>query len=109
MRDDLREVAGLIRVGKVMAVDNANYLCRVKYEDRGYTSDWLRVLDNRPFIPGYDQPQRTEYSAGGSGDAAYESHMHQLIIEQWMPKVGRDVIVIFPPARNSEGYVLGGI
>ena len=109
MREDIRAVASLVRVGMVTAVDNENHLCRVKYEDRGYTSNWLKVLDNRCFIPDYDVPQRTEYQSGGSGDAEFASHMHLLNIIQWMPKVGRRVLVLYVPAKNSDGYVLGGL
>ncbi len=109
MRDDMRDIASLVRVGMVTDVDLDKYLCRVKYLDRGYTSNWLKVLDNRPFIPDYNTAQRTEYESGGSSYAAFASHKHNLIIKQWMPSVGDNVLVLFVPAKNSDGYVLGGV
>mgnify|MGYP007069930138 CR=1 FL=1 len=109
MRDDIRDTAGSLRVGMVTDVDNVNHLCRVKYLDRGYTSNWLRVLDNHCFIPGYDQPQRTEYAAGGGGYAEYANHAHGLNIVQWMPVIGQNVLCAYLPAKNSDGFVLGGV
>ena len=81
----------------------------MKFADLGYTSGWIPVLTNRDFIPDYDVPQRTEYEAGGSGDAAYESHKHDLIIKPYMPKKGEQVLCIYEPVRNGRGYILGGI
>lgn len=109
MAIDIRDLASIIRVGTVTDVDLVHYKVRVMYQDRGYTSNWLKVLDNRPFIPNYNVPQRTEYAAGGSGDAAYASHSHNLVIKQWMPSVGATVLVLYVPAKNSDGYVLGGM
>ena len=70
---------------------------------------WLYVLAARPYIPSYDGPQRTEYEAGGSGDPAFASHKHNLIIKPWMPKVGEQVLCLYEPIRDGRGFVLGGI
>ena len=75
----------------------------------GIESDWMPVLINRDYIPGYDMPQRTEYEAGGSGAAAYESHKHDLVIKPWMPKVNDLVLVLYFPVFNGDGVVLGGV
>lgn len=107
--DALRAMSSLVRVGMVTDVDYDNRLCRVKYEDRGYTSNWLKVLDNRDYIPTYNGTQRTEYESGGSGYALFANHMHLLNIKPWMPEVGRKVLVLYVPAKNSDGYVLGGL
>lgn len=99
----------LVRVGTVTDVNNAKRIARVKFEDLGYTSGWIPVLINRDFIPDYDVPQRTEFEAGGSGDPAFASHKHDLIIKPWMPKVGDQVLCLYEPIRDGRGFVLGGI
>ena len=93
------DVDGLVRIGTVTDVKTSDRTCRVYYPDRGYTSGWLRVLNNTP--------SATEYSSGGSGYAAYASHAHG--ISPWMPKVNDSVLVLYLPTQNSDGYVLGGI
>lgn len=101
--------SGFFRLGFVTDVNNVKRLARVKFADLGYTSGWIPVLINRDFIPDYDVPQRTEYEAGGSGDAAYARHKHDLIIKPYMPKVGEQVLCIYEPVRNGRGFILGGI
>jgi hypothetical protein len=105
-----------LRVGTVTAVDNDKLLARVIFQDRvdhngrSVTSDWLPVLVRRPFIPDYDvQPQRTEYESGGSGEAAFEEHKHDLVIKPWMPKVNEQVLCLYDGIFNGQGYVIGGI
>jgi len=101
----------IIKLGIVTNVDNNKRLARVKFPDMGLqdTSGWLPVLISRDFIPGYDVPQRTEYEAGGSGDASYERHKHDLIIKPYMPKVGDQVLALYIPIFNADGFILGGI
>lgn len=99
----------LVQVGIVTAVDNEERKARVKFQDTGITSAWLRVLKNQPFIPGYDVPQRTEYESGGSGDSSFANHKHDLVILPWMPKVNETVLVLYLPVENSDGYVIGGV
>ena len=102
-------VLHMVRVGTVMAVDNEKLLARVLFRDLGYTSGWLHVIVNQPFIPDYDGPQRTEFEAGGSEAAAYESHKHDLVIKPWMPKVNETVLCLYIPSHNGDGFVLGGV
>ena len=102
-------LSGLVRIGTVTDVDNDQRMARVKFEDTGMTSGWLVVLKNQPFIPDYDVPQRTEYEAGGSGAAAFESHKHDLVIKPWMPKVNDTVVTLYLPVFNADGFVIGGI
>lgn len=102
--------SGIFRLGFVTDVNNDKRIARVKFEDLGYTSDWLPVLINRDVIPDYEVlPQRTEYAVGGSGDAAYEQHKHDLIIKPYMPKHGEQVLCVYEPVRNGRGFILGGI
>jgi len=104
--------SGFFRMGFVTDVNNDKRIARVKFEDLGYTSDWLPVLISRDFIPDYEDkvlPQRTEFEGGGNGDAAYERHKHDLIIKPYMPKTGEQVLCIYEPVRNGRGVILGGI
>lgn len=102
-------LAGLVRIGTVTDVDNGKRLVRVKFEDADMTSGWLPVLKSPPFIPGCDVPQRTEFESGGSGDAAFANHKHDLIIMPWMPRVNDTVVALYLPAFNADGFVIGGI
>lgn len=99
----------LIKQGTVTDVDNDAHKARVKFQDEGFTSGWLYVLDNRPFIPDYDVPQQTELKSGGSGEAAFEEHRHDLVIKQWMPKINQNVLVVYLPVFNADGFIVGGI
>lgn len=101
--------SGFFRLGFVTDVNNDKRIAKVEFEDLGYTSDWIPVLINRDFIQDYDVPQRTEYEAGGSGEQAFESHKHDLIIKPYMPKKGEQVLCIYEPVRNGRGFILGGI
>ena len=102
-------IEGIAREGKVTAVNNDKRIAKVWFDALGIESDWLPVLITRDFIPDYDVPQRTEYEAGGSGDAAFESHKHDLIIKPYMPKVNDMVLVLYFPIFNGDGVILGGV
>lgn len=92
-----------------MAADNDKRLARVKFPDVDMISDWLPVLINNPYIPAYDGTQRTEYQSGGSGEAAFERHYHELKILPWMPNVNDLVLVLYLAAQDADGFVLGGV
>ena len=108
--DQEKVLLNLVRVGTVTAIDNGKRMARVKFQDTGITSAWLKVLDNHPHIPDYDPAlQRTEYEEGGSGDATFANHKHNLVIKPWMPRVNDTVLVLYLPVSNGDGFVLGGI
>ena len=110
MDDELRELmTRSVQLGIVTDVDNTKRMARVKFPDTDITSGWLYVVQNQPFIPDYDVPQRTEYESGGGGDAAFASHKHDLIIKPWMPKINETVLCIYLPVFNSDGFVLGKV
>lgn len=102
-------IEDIVREGKVTAVDNGKRIAKVWFDSMGIESDWLPVLITRDFIPDYDVPQRTEFEAGGSGDPAFASHKHDLIIKPWMPRRGDQVLCLYEPIRDGRGFVLGGI
>lgn len=102
-------MAAMVRVGIVTAVDNGKRLVQVQYRETETLSGWIPVLINRDFIPDYNGTQRTGSRAGGSGDASFASHDHELTIRPWMPKVNEQVLVLYEPIRDGQGFVLGGI
>lgn len=102
-------VEDIVREGTVTAVNNDKRIAKVWFDALGIDSGWLPVLINRDFIPDHDVPQRTEYEAGGSGYAEFESHKHDLIIKPYMPKVNEKVLVLYFPVFNGNGVILGGI
>lgn len=99
----------MVQIGTVVDVDYNKYKARVKFKDTGITSGWLCVLDNKSFTPDYNVPQKTENKAGGSGEAAFESHYHDLIIKQWMPQINDTVVALYMACDDSDGFVLGAI
>ena len=103
------QIEDIVREGKVTAVDNGKRIAKVWFDSMGIESDWLPVLITRDFIPDYDVPQRTEFEAGGSGDPAFASHKHDLIIKPYMPKVNDLVLVLYFPVFNGDGVILGGV
>ena len=108
----LRAVTSLVRVGKVMAVDNEKHIARVIFKAPDFNSDWLPVLDTRDYIPGYEGGDCTEYESGGSGMAAFERHRHNLRIFPFMPKINDQVLCVYLPmddTSRSDGFILGRI
>ena len=103
------QIEEIVREGKVTAVDKDKRIAKVWFDALEIESDWMPVLINRDFIPDYDVPQRTEFEAGGSGDAAFEKHKHDLIIKPYMPKVNDLVLVLYFPVFNGDGVILGGV
>ena len=82
----------LVRVGTVTAINLDERTARVKFQDTGITSGYLKVLSNQPYIPDY-----------------VGSHKHNLIIKPWMPHVNDTVLVLYLPVFNADGFVLGGL
>ncbi len=96
----------MVRVGTVTDRDLGARKARVKFPDEDLPSGWLAVLASPPFIPA-PGPQRTEAASGGSGYAAFASHTHNLIIQPWMPEINDTVLVLYVPAFQGDGYILG--
>ena len=101
--DDLTALKNIVRAGWVSSVDIAERTARVTFKDKGdtFVSGPLKVLKNPPWIPGYYAPYRTEYESGGSGDAAFESHKHDLIIKPWLCKRAQSALKSVPPHLPS--------
>lgn len=110
MDENLERILGrMVRVGIVTSVDIPTRRARVKFQDEDNSSGLLRVLSSPPFIPGIDVPQQTEPKAGGSGEASFAEHMHEVKITPWLPRVNDSVLALYLPMDDSDGYILGRI
>jgi hypothetical protein len=106
--DVTRILKDIVRTGEVSAIDDEKRLVRVIFHDRDdMVSGWLTVIQSPPFIPAKDITQETQPRGGGSGDAAYESHTHEVIIKPWMPKMNDKVLCLYLAMFNGGGFVLG--
>lgn len=107
----------IIKLGIVTNVDNDKRLARVKFPGMGLqdTSGWLPVLISQDVIHyyPYDVPQWTEFDTEDkgprTGDKDYVDHRHKVIIKPYMPKVGDQVLALYIPIFNADGFILGGI
>ena len=72
----------IVRTGWVSSVNAADRTARVTFKDMGTTfvSGPLKVIQNPPFIPAKDVVQETQTESGGSGDASFASHTHNVKI-----------------------------
>ena len=113
--NELTILKNIVRIGTVSSVDGGNRTARVTFADKQDTegkpliSGPLKVIQNPPSIPGNSQTNQTQPQGGGSGEAAYESHTHGLVISPWLPYVGQFVLCIYLPNGESDGFVIGGI
>lgn len=115
---DENVIARMVQIGIVTAVDSAEHRCRVKFPDTGLTSDWLRVLRQTPGVSVNDggAHSHTGSASVGGGDHSHsasvtinnaEAHGHGVSVSAWMPKVNDNVVVIYIPVFNSDGFVIG--
>jgi hypothetical protein len=109
--DDLTVLKNIVRIGWVSSVNAGDRTARVTFKDKGETfvSGALKIIKNAPFIPAKDVTQETEAASGGSGDAAFASHKHNVVIKPWLPNVGDFVLCIYLPDGDGDGFVIGGI
>ena len=108
--DDIESVLTRRVRGEIVTdVNKKKRKARVKFDDEDLPSGWLRILANPPFIPKVDEPQRTEFESRGGGDEAFASHKHDVIMTPWLPRVNDVVLVLYLPAHDSDGYILGRI
>lgn len=107
-------LANLVRIGTVSAVDASKRVARVIYQDKGMTSGWLNVLQhNGAGVAVEEDGDHTHtitdtYSGGGSASTAGK-HSHAAAVTYWMPKVNDQVIVVYLPVFNADGFILGAI
>lgn len=107
----------LIRIGIVEDRDMDKRLVRVRFKDDDMTSGWLPVLINRDRIgidvEEWDETQWTEFDTEDkipqSGETRYVPHKHKLVIKPYMPKINDQVLAVYLPVFNADGFVIGGI
>jgi len=106
---------GLVRIGTVTDRRMDKRLVRVWFEDDAMSSGWLPVLISQDVIPDYeyDSPQWTEFETEDktpqAGETKYVPHRHRIILKPYMPKVGDEVLAVYLPVFNADGFVIGGI
>jgi phage baseplate assembly protein gpV len=83
----------LVRVGKVSALDTSGLCAKVYFADLNIVSDWLPVIQHRASV----------------AVEANENHSHLASTKNWMPAVNENVLCLFLPMFNSDGYILGAI
>lgn len=105
----------LVQFGTVTALDTKQRAARVKFQDTGITSGWLRVLQHHSagiYIDpdGEHTHDITDTFTGGGSASTEPNHNHAgTCLTYWMPKVNDSVVVLYLPIPNSDGFVLGGI
>lgn len=108
-------LSGLVRVGTVTDRKMEQRLARVWFPDLGISSDWLPVLISQDVTPNYeyDDPQwtefETEWKGTRAGDPDYVDHKHKILRKPWMPKVGDEVLTVYLPVLDADGFIVGGI
>ena len=111
-------LSGLVRVGTVTDRQMDKRLARVWFPDLGISSDWLPVLISQDVTPDdmpreYDDPQwtefETEWKPERAGEKDYVDHKHKILRKPWMPKVGDEVLTVYLPVLDADGFVVGGI
>lgn len=108
-------LAGLVRVGTVTDRQMGKRLVRVWFADDAMSSGWLPVIISQDVTPehDYDDPQwtefETEWKPDRAGEKDYVDHKHKIKRKPYMPKVGDQVLVVYIPVWNADGFVIGGI
>jgi len=100
-------LSNIVRVGFVTAVDAVRRRARVYFEDMGFTSDWLYVLQH------YDADVHVEpdneHDHYGNVPMIQKHDHPRTYLEYWMPKVDDRVWCLYVPVENGDGIVLGGM
>ena len=108
-------IRGLVRVGTVTDRQLDKRLVRIWLEDDKMSSGWLPVIISQDVTPDhdYDDPQWTEFETQDrephAGETRYVPHKHKIIRKPYMPKVGDQVLAVYLPVWNADGFVIGGI
>lgn len=108
-------IARMVQIGKVSAVDSSEHAVRVILKETGHTSGWLKVLQHRggslSITPdaAHTHTVIDTYTGGGSA-STFAAHNHAgSMTAGWMPSINDDVLVLYLPLPNGDGFVLGGI
>ncbi len=99
---------GLVRVGTVSDRNATMHKVRVYFPDLELTSDWLFCLQRQNSITVSGTSGHTHQIDGGTtGEAG--AHSHTVSFGAWTPAINEQVLCLFLPVRDGDGFVLGGI
>lgn len=93
----------MIRIGTVSDINADKRLVRVHFPAANIVSGWLKVVKQSPYIP------KTENASGGSGEASFALHSHDIKVAPWMPAVNDTVLCLYDADFNGDGFVLGAL
>lgn len=98
----------LVRVGVISSVNTHDLTARVYFEDVGMVSDWLPVLQHSGAAVSVKAAGHHTHDASVSIIAG-GAHTHDAGLGAWMPDVGVQVVCLYLPLFNSDGFILGAI
>lgn len=84
--DDIQEIKDCIAFGIVSSINTKKITARVEIADQGIVSGDLKIIQNTPVCK----------TCGKD-------------LEIWLPKVGQNVLCLFIPGGDGDGFILGGI
>lgn len=99
----------MYRIGKVSDIKSSDRLVRVRFEDVGIVSGWLKVINSPPFVPTKRGETGVEEKSDGSGKADFEEYSKKVILSSWFPAVGDSVVCLYNDGFNEDGIVIGGL
>lgn len=104
----------LVQIGTVSAVDPSNRKARVIFRETGHTSGWLYVLQHHgsgvyTSPSGAHTHEITTTSTDEISASTQPDHSHSGSVTWWMPKINDQVLVLYLPVFNSDGFILGGV
>lgn len=88
----MENLGTILQIGQVKEINGTK--AKVYFPDTKRTSDWLSVLQR----PGE-----------GVGVQQADGHTHKASVTSWVPAAGASVLVIYPPYKNADGFIIGQI
>lgn len=135
--NDTQELKDIVRIGTVSSVNKDNLTARVKIEEQGIVSYDLKCIQNTPLITferttdgskwSYDATYKQFDRQLGLGEsygkqypdtintgftyACDHAHTQETVMKvyPWLPHVGQQVVCLFMPSGDGDGFILGGI
>ena len=110
-KNEAINIANIVRIGTVTAVNSGKRQVRVKFKDSDLTSGWMTVLQHygAGVIVAKDGEHEHTVSTGGIAKKV-EDHDHRgSCVAFWMPRVNDTVLVLYLPVFQGDGYIVGGV
>lgn len=108
--DDLELIVRrLVHNGFVTDTDVGRRMVRVKFPELDETSGWLPVLQRvGTSISTTENGSHTHDVPDGTASES-GAHTHTGATGYWMPNVNDQVLVLYLPILDADGFVIGGI